>query len=327
MADAAVHGYYGQPVLKEPVWSWEIPLYFYMGGMAGSAAGIAYLSELRGNEVLARRAWAASLAGLAVSPGLLVSDLGRPARFLNMLRMFKVTSPMSVGSWILAATGGAVAISAANAWTGLLPRAARLGRPSAALLGLPLSTYTAALVANTAVPVWHEARRELPVVFASGAAMGAGAAAVIATPPTHAAPARRVALVGALAELASTELMKRRLGEYGEPYREGSAGRYDSIARASIAAGAALLAARGSRSRAASIAAGALLSTGALVTRFSVFKAGFRSAADPKYVIGPQRKRIEEGRTDGAARRESRVSEPDPATGSPASAVWPAPAA
>src|SRR3954451_2867612 len=99
------------------------------------------MCESRGGEVLARRAWAASLAGVAFSPALLTSDLGKPLRFFNMLRVFKVTSPMSVGSWILSAGGAATAVATANAWAGVLPGAARVARPAAALLGLPLSTY------------------------------------------------------------------------------------------------------------------------------------------------------------------------------------------
>ena len=103
MSSVDSRSYYGQPVLKEPVWTPEIPVYFFTGGLGGASAGLAFLSELRGNDQLARRAWAASFAGLAVSPPLLISDLGVPRRFLNMLRMFKVTSPMSVGSWLLTA--------------------------------------------------------------------------------------------------------------------------------------------------------------------------------------------------------------------------------
>lgn len=310
--------YYGQPVLKQPVWTWEIPTYFYLGGLAGTSAGLAYLSELRGNEVLGRRAWAAALVGITVSPGLLVSDLGRPERFINMMRLFKVTSPMSVGSWVLAGSGTSTAIAAANAWTGLFPRIAKLARPAAALLGLPLSTYTAALVTNTAVPVWHESRRLLPFVFGSGAALGGGAAAVIATPTHHARPARRMALAAAALELGVTELMHKRLGEHGEPYKQGEAAKFGNISRACIVAGAALVGARGGSSRAAAVAGGALLSVAALSTRWSVFKAGHQSAADPKYVVGPQRRAIERGERRGAARREPRVVHGNPAIGSPA---------
>jgi hypothetical protein len=312
--------YHGQPVLKVPVWTAEIPIYFYFGGLAGASGGLAYLSGLGGEEVLARRAWATALAGLIVSPGLLISDLGRPERFLNMLRMFKVTSPMSVGSWIISGSGAATAIAAVNAWTGALPRAARLARPAAALLGLPLSTYTAALVANTAVPVWHQARRELPFVFASGAALSAGAAGVITTPPEHAGPARRLALGAAAIELGTKQLMERRLGAHGELYKHGTASRLARVARGCSLVGWAVLALRGPRSRSAAVAAGALLTASALGTRASVFEAGRQSAADPRYVVGPQREEIEAGRRKGAARRESRVSVGDPSLGSPATA-------
>ncbi|MFZ0040825.1 MAG: NrfD/PsrC family molybdoenzyme membrane anchor subunit, partial [Solirubrobacteraceae bacterium] len=137
-----VRSYHGQPVLKKPTWTWEVPCYFFTGGLAGASAGLAYLCELRGDEVLARRAWAMSMVGIGVSPPLLISDLGRPERFLNMLRMFKVTSPMSVGSWILSVSGTTTAIAAAHSWLGLFPRLSRLARPTAALFGLPLSTYT-----------------------------------------------------------------------------------------------------------------------------------------------------------------------------------------
>jgi DMSO reductase anchor subunit len=313
-----IRSYHGQPILKEPVWTWEIPCYFYAGGLAGVSAGLALTSELRGNDELARRAWGTATAGIMVSPALLTSDLGRPLRFLNMLRMFKVTSPMSVGSWILTAAGGAITLAAANNWLGLFPRTARIAKPAAAILGLPLSTYTAALVSNTAVPVWHEARRELPFVFGAGAALSAGAANVMLTPPAHAAPARRLALMAAAAELGGNELMKKRLGEHGEPYDRGSASTFSQITRACVTTGAALLALKGSSSRAAAAVGGALLSAGALSARWSVFKAGFQSAADPKYVVGPQRALVQSSQRRGGARRQARVATADPAAGTPA---------
>jgi hypothetical protein len=295
--------YYEQPVLKEPVWTWEIPTYFFTGGMAGASAGLAYLSELRGNQVLARRAWATALIGVSLSPALLTSDLGKPARFMNMLRMFKVTSPMSVGSWILSASGAATAAATAHAWTGLLPRSGRAARPAAALLGLPLSTYTAALIADTAIPVWHGARRTLPFVFAAGAGLSAGAAAVVVTPPEQAAPARRLALAGAAAELILKESMERQLGDLRGPYDAGGPKKATMLTRACLLAGGALLARSGRRSRPASTLAGTLLSAGALSARWSIFKAGFGSAADPRYVVEPQRTAVERGERRGAARR------------------------
>jgi len=313
-----VRSYHGQAVIKEPVWTWEIPCYFYTGGLAGASAGLGLLSGLRGNDVLARRAWAWALVGVTVSPALLTLDLGKPARFFNMLRMFKVTSPMSVGSWNLTLSGATTALASAHVWLGLFPRCGRLAKPMAALLGLPLSTYTAALVTNTAVPVWHEARRELPFVFASGAALSAGAAAVVSTPVADAGPARRLALAGALLEAPLMEVMIHRLGEHGEVYKQGAPSRLSNVSRACLVGGALLLAGRGGTSRAAAAAGGLLLSAGALATRWSVFKAGFRSAADPRYVVGPQRAGIERGQRRGAARSQARVTEVDAAQGSPA---------
>lgn len=299
-----VRSYYGQPVLKQPVWSWEIPCYFFTGGLAGASAGLGYLCELHGEDVLARRAWAAAMLGISASPLLLISDLGRPERFLHMLRMFKVTSPMSVGSWILSVSGATTTVAAAHSWIGLFPRLSRFARPAAALSGLPLCTYTAALVADTAVPAWHEARATLPVVFGAGAGLSAGAAAVIATPPDKAAAARRLALAGAVAEIAAKEVMERRLGDPGEVYQQGAAARFGRLGHACLLGGSVLLSRRGSSSRAAAAAAGALLLGGALSVRWSVFKAGFNSVADPRYVTAAQRASIDSGGRAGASHRQ-----------------------
>lgn len=295
----------GRPVIKEPVWKAEIPFYFYAGGLGGASAGLAALSELRGNDVLARRAWLLALGGAAASPALLIADLGVPARFLNMLRMFKVTSPMSVGSWILSAFGAAAAPAALDAWTGALPRPIGIGaRTASALLGLPLSTYTAALIADTAVPVWHEARHVLPVLFAAGAAASAGAGAMLVTPPRAAGAARRLAIGGAAVELAATVTMERRLGErVGRPYREGRAQRLGRLAKALTLTGGAAAALAG-RDRRGALAAGAALTAGAVLERWSVFAAGSQSAADPGATTAPQREAIEAGERRGSARLE-----------------------
>jgi len=293
--------YYGQPVIKKPVWTPEIPTYFFFGGMAGASAGLAYLAELTGNDVLARRAWGVSLVGITASPPLLISDLGVPSRFLNMLRMFKVTSPMSVGSWILSGSGTTTGIAAANTFTGLFSGLARFAKPGAALLGLPLSTYTGALIANTSVPVWHEARRELPVLFASGAAASAGAAATVFTPVRAAGPARRLALIGAASELVATQVMERRLGALAGPYKEGTSGRLSHAATALTAVGGAVLARWGRRRRSAAVLGGAALLAGAATERFAVFHAGIASAQDPQQTVGPQRRRVEARRLQASA--------------------------
>jgi hypothetical protein len=275
-----------RPVIKEPVWKPEIPWYFFAGGMAGAAAPLAFGAGLRGNDALARRAWLVALAGAAVSPALLIKDLGRPERFYNMLRVFKVTSPMSVGSWALVAFGTA---------TGLATIGFRPARPVAAALGPVVATYTAALVADTAIPVWHEARAELPFAFAGSAAASAGAVLSLVTPARDAGPARRLCVGGAAVELAAIQAMEKRLGELGEPYHEGEAGRYGRAAKALTAAGGATVALLGRRSRAALAAGAAAAVAGAVLSRWSTFRAGFQSARDPKYVVKPQRERIASG--------------------------------
>jgi formate-dependent nitrite reductase membrane component NrfD len=300
--DAEPRSYYGRPVIKEPIWTPEIPVYFFTGGMGGAAAGLAFLADATGNETLARRSWVVSLTSLAVSPPLLISDLGRPARFLNMLRMFKVTSPMSVGSWLLSATAPASALATLHSFTGAFPRIGRAAKPSAALMGMPLATYTAALIANTAVPVWHHARFTLPFVFAGSSAMSAGAAAAIATPSRDAAPARRLALGGAVVAVLATQAMEQKLGDLGEPYSQKAAGKLKRAALGLTTAGAGLMAVAGRR-RAGAAAAGALMLAGAACERFSVFRAGFQSAADPAYTVAPQRRDIEAGRRRGAVVR------------------------
>ncbi|HEX6459489.1 MAG TPA: NrfD/PsrC family molybdoenzyme membrane anchor subunit [Thermoleophilaceae bacterium] len=300
---AQPQSYYGQPVLKEPVWTPEIPFYFYTGGLAGTSATLALLAELRGNKALARRAWLVALAGVSASPALLISDLGKPSRFLNMLRMFKVTSPMSVGSWILSGSGTFTALAVASEFTGLVPALGRTAKVASAILGLPLSTYTAGLVANTSVPVWHDARFTLPLVFAGSSAASAGAAATAFTPLRDAGPARRLAVGGAVASVGAAFAMEKKLGEIGEPYSKGVSGKITRLAGGLSVAGAALMATRGGRSRGVAIAASAVLTAGVLAERWAVFRAGFQSASDPKFTVGPQRARIDRGETRGASRR------------------------
>ena len=229
---------------------------------------------------------------MLVSPLLLVADLGRPERFLNMLRVFKVTSPMSVGSWTLLASGAASSTVLACDVLGILPRLRLLGTVVAGALGPFLSTYTAALVSDTAIPVWHEARRELPLVFAGSSAASGGALTAMFTPAGSGAPARRLAVGGALVELAATHRMEQRLGFLGEPYRTGKSGLYARLARGLTAAGAVVTAAAGRR-RSRMLLGGALLCAGSACGRLAVFNAGFQSARDPKYTILQQRKEIE----------------------------------
>src|SRR5213080_2072000 len=214
--------YYGRPIVKEPVWETDIPLYFFTGGLAGASDLLALGAQLSGNPRLRTSALAGATAGVAISPYFLIKDLGRPLRFLNMLRVFKVTSPMSVGTWIFSAESTATGIAAACRLFGVLPRVRATAQVFAGLIGPAQATYTGALIAQSVVPAWHEARLELPVVFASSAAASAGGAAAILTPAEHAGPARRLGLIGGVAEVAATKLMEKRLGKLvGAVYHAG----------------------------------------------------------------------------------------------------------
>jgi hypothetical protein len=286
-----VKSYYGRPILKEPVWQPEIPWYLFTGGLGGASSVLSLVARASGNELLAQRSIQIASAADAVSPLLLISDLGRPERFLNMLRVFKVTSPMSVGSWILAYSSTASSISAFLNTIGRLPRVAELARIASAGSGAPLAVYTGTLLADTAIPVWHEARHELPFLFGASAVASAGAASTIVVPPGEAGPARRMAIGGAIVENVLMKAMEKRLGMLGEPYQQEESGRCGKLAKACSLGGAALLAAAGKRSRLASVAGGALLLAGEASLRWSVFRAGFQSARDPKYTVLPQRER------------------------------------
>jgi formate-dependent nitrite reductase membrane component NrfD len=289
-----MRSYYGRPVIKEPTWTWEVPTYFFTGGLAGASSVLSTTAKLTGNEKLSRTALYIGAVADLVSPALLISDLGRPERFHHMLRVVKVTSPMNVGSWVLLVSGGASNTAALLELLGRLRPVKLLAEAVSTLTGPLLATYTGVLVADTAVPVWHEGRHELPWIFGASAAASAGAASCLFVRPEDAGPARRLAVAGVLAEGALMQLMELRLGKVGEVYRQGDAGKLSRAAKGLATAGAVLLARRGKRSRAALVAGGALVCAGELCVRWAVYKAGFQSARDPRYTVEPQRQRVEQ---------------------------------
>jgi DMSO reductase anchor subunit len=287
--------YYGRPVLQRPVWkSPDVPGYLFFGGLAGASSVLAAVAQGSGNRELARAAKAASAGAIMVSAAALISDLGRPSRFLNMLRVFKPSSPMSVGSWLLAAYGPMAGAAAASAVTGRLPRAGTGATVAAALLGPGIATYTAALLCDTAVPAWHEGHREMPYLFAGSAASAAGGLGMLAVSPAHSGQAIRFAVLGATAELTAKRLLLRRLGDTAEPYQQGRPGTLLRAAEILTAAGipAAVLA---RRSRPLAALSGAALVASSALTRFGIFEAGLASAGDPKYTVGLQRDRVSHG--------------------------------
>jgi hypothetical protein len=284
--------YYGKQIIKTPTWKTpDVPLYLFLGGLSGASALLAEGAALSGDRDLERFTRLVAAGGAGVGTVFLVHDLGRPERFLNMLRVLKVTSPLSVGSFILAPFASLSSAAAASQVTGRLPRLGRLAGAGAAAFGAPLATYTAALFANTAVPAWHTARRELPFVFAGSGAAAAGGLALVALPAAAIGPAHRLAVAGAALEVAAVETMERRLGMVAEPYQQGRSGTLMKAARAATVTGAAL-SVLGRRSRLLRAVAGAALVAGSVTTRFGIFEAGLASARDPKYTVVPQRERL-----------------------------------
>jgi polysulfide reductase-like protein len=296
--------YYGKQIIKTPTWKTpDVPLYLFLGGLAGASAVLAEGAALTGNPHLERVTRVVAASGAGVGTVFLVHDLGRPMRFLNMLRVLKVTSPLSVGSFILAPFSALSSAAAASHLTGRLPRLGRLAGVGAAAFGPPLVTYTAALFANTAVPAWHEAHRELPFVFAGSGASAAGGMAMLLVPAPDNRPARHLAIAGAAVELTAAELLKKRLGMLAEPYERGRSGLLMRTA-SRMTAGAAVLSVLGRRSRLVSSLCGATYVAASAITRFGVFEAGLASARDPKYTVVPQRERVAARRADDHATHE-----------------------
>jgi hypothetical protein len=299
--EAEFTSYYGRPVVKETVWGPAVPSYLFLGGLAGASSALAAGAQIAGHPELARTAKAGAAGAISLSLGALVQDLGRPARFVNMLRVLKVTSPMSVGTWLLSVYAPLALAAEASAVTRKLPRAGLAATFAAAPLGPAVAAYTSVLLGDTAAPAWNDARRELPYLFVGSAATAAGGLGLLAVAPQKARPASRLAAVGAAAELATEWLIDRRLGPVAETYRTGRSGMLMRTGRM-LATGGAAGGLLGRRNRVVSALSGAALLAGSAVTRFGVFDAGRASVRDPRYVVEPQRGRVDERGMIGSSR-------------------------
>ncbi len=267
--------YYGLPLLKKPVWTWEIPLYFFVGGAAGASAVIGFAARITGgDERLIRDArWVAAI-GANVSTPLLIADLGRPERFLNMLRVFKPQSPMSVGAWIVAAFG------AASTGAIILPKPLRnVAAAASAAAGLGMATYTGVLVGATAVPVWSKHVRTLPILFG---ASGVGSAVSLLELRGHRSSAlNNIGMASSAVETAVGYSIETSKDRVSEPLRGGL------VRAASILSGPIPLFLRlFGRSRRARTAAAISTLAGSLMTRFAWVEAGKASTKDPQVALG-----------------------------------------
>ena len=304
------NSYYGLPIVKPPVWTWEVPLYFFVGGAAGASSVIALTAQLTGaSKALVRDArWIAAI-GAAASGPLLILDLGRPERFLNMLRVFKPQSPMSVGAWTLTVfgTASAAAVLAEMAWergrpartgtgerragrsrsqgaSGFLKRISDAAAFVAALSGLGMATYTGVLIGATAIPVWAAHARTLPVHF--GASALASATALL-TLRGHDEPAlNALGMAAAMFETYMGIEIESCDDIESEPLRHGPSGittRIGGFFSGPLPLALRLLGIRSKRARRAA-AASALL--GSLITRLAWVEAGKVSANDPRPSLG-----------------------------------------
>jgi formate-dependent nitrite reductase membrane component NrfD len=304
--------YYDRPVVKAVPWGPGIAAYLFLGGVAGGSAALAAGAQLTGRPVLRRNCRLAALAAVGLGAAALVEDLGRPERFLNMLRVIKLTSPMSLGSWILSVFSAGAGVAAAAEVDRMTGERVPLGplRPvlrfaegpaglEAAAFGPLLAVYTAVLLGDTSTPTWNHAHDELPFVFVSSASLASAGLAMVTTPVAEAAPARRLAVLGVLGDLAATQVLHRRMDPVAaEPLRTGRPGAMLRLSEALAVAGG-IGTVLGGRRRGVAAASGLALLAASALTRFGVFEAGLRSARDPRYTIEPQKRRLAARRAAG----------------------------
>lgn len=283
-------GYYGIPLLKQPPWTWQIPLYFFAGGVAGSAAVVGLVARLIGNDSkLARDCRYIAAAGTAISSALLISDLGRPSRFLAMLRVFKPQSAMSMGAWTLAVFG---TFSAAAAFAEILHQrygflsitiAGNVAECISALAGLPFSNYTGVLIGASVVPLWNENVGSLPVHFGMS---GLNSAVSILELLGHDNRALNTLGVGASAiETLEGSYIETKTTKVMEPLKHGTSGRITrlgGVLSGPIPLALRILAAFSSRERARKLRKIAAASSvaGSMLTRVAWIQAGHVSARD-----------------------------------------------
>jgi len=304
--------YYGRPVVKPAPWGHEVAAYLFLGGVAGGSGLLAAGAQLTGRPKLRRNTRVSALVAVLLGAVALVKDLGRPERFVNMMRTFKLTSPMSVGSWILSAFSGGIGIAAASEIDRMTGKRIPLGplRPvlrsvespaglAAGVMAPPLAVYTAVLLNDTATPTWNAAYKGLPFVFVSSASLAASGLAMITTPVAEAGPARSLAVIGAVSDLISARVTEHLMDPVTrEPLHEGTPGRMLQWSERLAAAGG-LGALLGGHRRGTAALSGLMLLAASALLRFGFFEAGKESARDPRYTIEPQKRRLAERRAAG----------------------------
>ena len=304
--------YYGRPIVKAPPWREPIAVYLFLGGLAGGSGLLAFGAQCTARPALRRSSRLVALGAVGAGTLALIEDLGRPERFLNMMRTVKVTSPMSIGTWILggfATVSGVLGALEADRMTGqrlplgILRRLLGLSEAPASLgqvvLAPLLASYTGALLGNTVVPTWEAGRGHLSYLFVSSASLAAGGAAMLTTPVTETRPARLLATAGVVGDVVTMHRMKESMHPLeAEPLETGRAGTLLTWAeRLAIAGGIGTV--LGGRNRYLAAASGAALLASSALTRFGVLYAGLESVKDPRRVVEPQKERLAARRAAG----------------------------
>ncbi|HXO36192.1 MAG TPA: NrfD/PsrC family molybdoenzyme membrane anchor subunit [Candidatus Acidoferrales bacterium] len=296
-ANAQIPGaedYYNLPVLKPPTWTWEVPLYFFVGGIAGVSSVIAFVGHLfHADPPMVRVALWIAFVGTGLCPALLISDLGRPLRFLNMLRVFKWRSAMSMGSWILAAFGGCAFLALATnelilygIQNPFLPPLRWVGEFTGAVTGLLLASYTGVLIGATAIPVWYENRRLIPAHFLTS---GLGGSSAILELFGFLLPATQIlGFAAAGIETVVGVILESRLGRVDAPLHHGKSGWTMRIAGTLEGPIALLVRILWHGSAKGRYAAAACFLLGALCSRYAWIWAGRASAHDPQALFESQ---------------------------------------
>jgi formate-dependent nitrite reductase membrane component NrfD len=294
-AAAGDFGYYGLPMLKRPLWGWEIALYFVAEGVSSGCFVLATMAELFGSgrySRLIRSARYIAFASLVPCPPLLIADLGRPERFHHMLRIVKPSSPMSLGAWALLLYGQPAALLALAELAGLTWMPTRL----LSLVGLPfaffLVAYPGILLSTTSIPVWAHTRFLGPLLGASSMASAASALAIATaldpqTDEQTRSAVRRIEMASQVCETVALAAYLRTAGPAAAPLTTGRHSRllrYGAFA-AGIAApaliGAVIGISRKKHSRAVAVISGLLGLAGSLALKWAIVHAGRDSAEDP----------------------------------------------
>ena len=314
-------GYYGIPLLKAPQWSWEIPVYLFVGGAAGASALIAQAAQLTGTKPeLVRDARTLAAIGAILSPALLISDLGQPSRFLNMLRVFKIKSAMSVGVYIVTGfSNAALAAKVAEAAGGRFPVwpikiIENITGLISALLGMGMASYTGVLVGATSIPVWSQNVTTLPVHFAMSG-LNSAVSALELMGHTDSRALNILGITACALETAEGAKIELKREPVNDPLKKGTSGmivRLGGVLSGPVPLALRILAAFSGERRGNDLRRYAAIAslTGSYLTRMGWVRAGHSSARDyriPLQIAPGQIKKPEQEEGTARARILDRV--------------------